>query len=68
MRSPCCKRVAAERGRHTGGRQCILPKQLLIEESLSESEPAYAARRLKQKIAPRPEIFHFLITLCIRIR
>lgn len=59
MRSLRGERVATERGRNTGVRRCILPKQLLVEEHLSEGEPADAARGLKQKIASRPELFHF---------
>ena len=38
----------------------LLPKQFLLEEHLSESEPTDAAAGLKQKITPIPEIFHFV--------
>ena len=59
MRSLWRKGVSADRGRHTSANWRLLRKQLLIEEHLSEGEPTDAATGLKQKIAPRPEIFHF---------
>ena len=37
----------------------VLRKQFLIEEHLSEGQPADAAAGLKQKIAPIPDMFHF---------
>src|SRR5215469_12490839 len=58
MRSLWRKGVTADRGRRTSV-DWRLRKQLLIEEHLSEGEPTDAAAGLKQKIAPRPEIFHF---------
>jgi hypothetical protein len=55
------KRVPADRGRRTSvdWRRLRVRKQFLFVEHLSEGQPRDPAAGLKQKIAPRPEIFHF---------
>src|SRR5262249_1398695 len=59
MRSLWRQGVARDLGCRTSVDGRLLRNQLLLENHLTEGEPTDAAAGLKQKIAPRPEIFHF---------